>query len=226
MPKVEIAGTQAPKLSVVVALVSDTTRCPANLAHLEPCLHALCRESADLPVEIIVPYHAWVDGIQEFSRRFPDVRFIKVRLRFYTGRTNSHEHHHELRSRGIDAARGEIVALTEDHGIPAPDWCRQILDAHREPFAGIGGAMENAIDRSLNWAVYFCDFFRYQNPLTGGESALATDANVAYKRAALLAIRPTWQERFYEPSVHEALRARGEKLALAPRIILYQHRQG
>lgn len=219
-------GRKRPLLSVVVALVSDTTRRPADLMHLEPCLQALCRQSANLPVEIIVPYHSWVEGVEEFRTRFPGVHFIEVTLRFYTGRTNSHEHHHELRSRGIDAARGDIVALTEDHGVPAPDWCQQIIAAHRRRFACIGGAMENAIDRPLNWAVYFCDFFRYQNPVGEGESPVATDANVSYKREALLAIRATWQERFYEPSVHAALYARGEKLALAPGMILYQRRQG
>jgi hypothetical protein len=209
----------------VVALVSDTTRRPADLVHLEPCLRSLCRQSVDLPVEIIVPYHSSVEGVAEFRQHFPGVRFVKVNLKFYTGRTNSHEHHHELRSRGIDLAQGDIVALTEDHGIPAPDWCRQILEAHRQSFAGVGGGMENGIDRPLNWAVYFCDFFRYQNPVTAGESAIATDANVSYKRDVLLAIRPVWQERFYEPSVHEALHARGEKLALAPGMILSQHRR-
>jgi hypothetical protein len=212
-------------LSVVVAIVSDTTERPANVEHLEPCLEVLCAQSAGLSVEIIVPYHSGVEGVAGLKRRYPGVRFVKVGLRFYTGRTDSHEHHHELRSRGIELARGEIVALTEDHGIPAPDWCRQIIEAHRQPFACIGGAIENAIDRPLNRAVCFCDFLRYQNPVPEGESSYATDANVAYKLAALMAIRPVWEERFYEPSVHEALRTRGEKIALAPRMILYQHRR-
>ena len=215
-----------PMLSVVVAIVSDTTRRPANVNHLGPCLRALCRQSAGLPVEIIVPYHPWVEGILEFAENYPDVRFVPVSLRFYTGRTDSHEHHHELRSRGIDAARGRIVALTEDHGIPVPQWCAEIIAAHEQPFACIGGALENAIDRPLNWAVYFCDFIRYQNPLVEGESCLASDANVSYKRSALLAIRSVWEERFYEPSVHQALQARAEKLALNPRMILNQSRQG
>src|ERR1700681_5044734 len=102
-----------------------------------------------------------------------------------TGRSGSREHHDELRARGLALARGYIVALIEDHGIPAPDWCAQILESHRQPFAVVGGAIENGIDRPLNWAVYYCDFLRYQNPLQEGTSAFASDANVSYKRSAL-----------------------------------------
>ena len=73
----------------------------------------------------------------------------------------------------------------------------------------MGGAIENSIDRPLNWAVYFCDFLRYQTPLPDGESALASDANVSYKRTALQAIQPVWRDVFHETSVNAALRARG-----------------
>src|SRR6202042_3833936 len=117
---------------------------------------------------------------------------------------------------------GDIVALVEDHGIVAPDWSARVVEAHRRGFAAIGGAIENGIDQPLNWAVYFCDFLRYQNPLPEGEAATASDANVSYKRSALEAIRPVWQESFHESSVNSALLAKGEKLAAAPDIIVYQ----
>ena len=42
--------------------------------------------------------------------------------------------------------------------------------AHREYYAAIGGAIENGVDRPLNWAVYYSDFGRYQNPFQSGES--------------------------------------------------------
>jgi hypothetical protein len=49
---------------------------------------------------------------------------------------------------------------------------------------------------------------------------------VSYKRPDLEAIGPIWKEVFHEASVNGALRARGEKLALASSIVLYQHRRG
>jgi hypothetical protein len=121
-------------------------------------------------------------------------------------------------------ASGEIIGLLEDHGRPDPHWCAQILEAHRQGYAAIGGAIENGIDRPLNWAVYFCDFYRYQNPVPEGESPFVSDANVAYKRSALESIRLVWQETFQETAVNEALASRGQVLALSPKLIVYQHR--
>jgi hypothetical protein len=168
-----------------------------------------------------------VKGIEKLRRVYPEVRFLEVTdLRTYTGRSGSREHHDELRARGLAAARGGILVLIEDVGVPAPDFCARLLENHKQPFAAVGGAIENGIGRPLNWAVYFCDFLRYQNPVTPGESAIASDACVSYKRAALESIRPIWQEIFHESSVNGALRARGEKVALFPDVILYQHRQG
>jgi hypothetical protein len=215
-----------PVLSVVVAIVSDTTGHP-DTAHLEPCLEALQRQADAPAMEIVVPYHPSTSGIAEAQRRYPEVRFLEVSdLKTYSGQGGSREHHDELRARGLAVARGKVIALIEDHGLAAPGWAQSLLEAHKGHFAGVGGAIENGIDVPLNWAVYFCDFLRYQNPLPAGESWLASDANVAYKRTALESIHPIWREVFHEASVNGALRARAEKLALAPGAIVYQHRQG
>jgi hypothetical protein len=221
-----VTSIGVPVLSVVVAIVSDTTGRP-DTSHLELSLRALNNQTGAPPMEIVVPYHPSVQGIEQLRRDYPDVRFVEVAdLRTYTGRSGSREHHDELRARGLAVARGEILALIEDVGLPAPDFCARLVENHKQPFAAVGGAIENGIDRPLNWAVYFCDFLRYQNPLPSGESALASDACVSYKRAALEAIRPIWQEIFHEWSVNGALRSRGEKVGLFPDVVLYQHRTG
>lgn len=215
-------STPKPALSVVAAIVSDTVG-PADTAHLEACLQALLGQNFTGKVEIIVPYHASVSGIGALRDRFPSVLFKECALRTFTGYGNR-EHHDELRARGLALARGEVVALIEDHGLPSPEWATRIMEAHTADFAAIGGAIENGIDRPLNWAVYFCDFLRYQNPLTGGESLIASDANVAYKRAALESIGNAWNGAFHETVVNQALRARGEKIGICPAAILLQHR--
>ena len=221
-----MAALDNPVLSVVVAIITDTTERP-DVSHLERCLAGLMRQSDAPPTEIIVPYHPFVEGIPRLRERYPDVRFVEVTdLRTYTRRGGSREHYDELRAKGFTLARGRIVALIEDVGIPAPDWSARLVKAQQGPFGGVGGAIENGIDRPLNWAVYFCDFLRYQNPLRGGESNICSDANASYKRVALESIRPVWQEFFHEASVNGALRSRGEKIALAPDVVLYQQRQG
>jgi hypothetical protein len=219
-----------PTLSVIVALVSDTTGAP-DCAHLEPCLAALARQAGAPPMEIIVPVLPATAGIAELRRKYPEARIFEAPdLRLYTGQPGSREHHDELRARGMARARGRIVALIEDHGIAAEDWAARIVEQHGETHnsgaAGIGGAVENGIDRPLNWAVYYCDFLRYQRPFPEGDSWVASDANVSYKRAALEMVAPVWREVFHESSVNGTLRARGERIALSPAIVVYQHRQG
>jgi hypothetical protein len=81
------------------------------------------------------------------------------------------------------------------------------------------------VDRLLNWAVYFCDFGKYQNPVPAGPSNFISDVNSAYKRSALMAVREVWQDAFREPEVNAALQARGGTLALFPTGVVYQNRR-
>jgi hypothetical protein len=217
-----------PLLSVVVVIVSDTTASRCDASHLAGCLEALHAQVAPPPLEVIVPHHLQVEGLDELRRRYPEVRFIPVPdLRTFSGLgRGTREHHDELRARGIQAARGEVVALLEDHAGPDPNWCRQVMAAHGRGYAAVGGAIENGVDRALNWAVYFCDFGKYQNPLPAGPAGYASDANVSYKREALEAVRGTWTEIFQEPRVNGALLARGEQIALSPEIVVLQQRHG
>ncbi|HLH42497.1 MAG TPA: hypothetical protein VKV74_05900 [Bryobacteraceae bacterium] len=217
---------ERPVLSVVAAVVSDTIG-PPNADHLEACLAALVVQKNAPPMEILVPYLPSTAGIAPLRERYPEARFIEARnLRLYAGASGSREHHDELRARGLAEARGAIVALIEDHGIAAEDWAAQIVESHRGEAAAIGGAIENGIDRPLNWAVFFCDFLRYQPPFPKGDSPIASDANVSYKRAALESVSSVWAEVFHESSVNSALRRRGERVALDPAVRVFQRRQG
>jgi hypothetical protein len=206
--------------------VSDTTHGRADAAHLRQCLAALERQAAPPPMEIIVPHYPQVAGLDEVKAEFPQVRFVSVAdLASYTGAGGSREHHDELRARGLAEARGGIVALLEDHGVPQPGWSAAIVAAHRSDFSAIGGPIDNGVDRPLNWAVYFCDFGRYQSPLPEGVTAFASDANISYKRVILEELRPVWEEVFREPEVNGAIQERGGKLGIAPAMIVHQCRR-
>ena len=225
-----------PRLSVVVVIVSDTASGQANAAALASCLESLLESELESvraqaqqdapPVEIIVPHSPVVEGLEAVQRRFPSVRFLAVGdLKNHTGQPGNREHHDELRARGLAQANGEVIALLEDHALVDRRWCSHISEAHRRSnAAAIGGSIGNSVDRPLNWAVYFCDFFRYQNPVTEGPSEFASDANCSYKKAALESIRPLWQEIFRETTVNSALQQQGETIELSPNIISYQNR--
>ena len=215
--------SENPQLSVVVTVVSDTTE-QTDTRHLEGCLATLERQENPPAMEIIVTCDARLAGVDALGKRFPNVRFLRVEKLRSARHGPSREHHDELRGMGIREARGEIVAMLEDHGQPDTRWCAQMAAEHRAQHAAVGGAMENGVDRALNWAIYFCDFGKYQNPVARGASPYVSDANVSYKRAALERVAEAWKDAYNETRVHRALDAAGETLWLSPDIVVYQHR--
>ena len=208
-----------PELSVIVAVVSD-----AN--HLRNCLESLRAQNEPPSMEIIVPHDGSDPAIPALETDFPGVRFLRIDDLRTTISLNgaSREHHDELRARGLSQARGKILALIEDHGRAQADWARRIVQFHEQPHAAVGGSMENDVNRPLNWAVYFSDFGRYQNPLPAGPSYFLTDANVSYKRETLDQARALWEHSFHETTFHDHLLQNGKTLWLAPEVVVYQHR--
>lgn len=217
----------SPALSVVVAIVSDTMDERANVDLAGECLDALFDQVDAPPTEVIVPYHEKIDGIDDLRRRFPEAVYVLVDDPVVSARkAGSREHHDVIRAHGIARATGEVVGLLEDHGRPDAHWCANTVAAHRSDYAAIGGAIENGIDRPLNWAVYFCDFGKYQNPVPEGDSTLASDANTSYKRAALSSVRSTWEKKFNEIIVNGELLSQGRKIGLRRDIVVHQNRKG
>lgn len=197
------------QFSVVVVVLEGVGR-------LEHCLGALLSQEHAPSMEILIPWDGTHGSSQLVASRFPQAQFLPV--------SGGRRTYAELRAIGVQAARGAIIAITEDHCAPRPDWCAQILAAHQAGHAGIGGAVEKETpDRALNWSFYFADYLRYLDP-PDGPSVHLTDCNVTYKRAALEAIAGVWRREFHENQVHEALLARGESLWLSPRIVVRQKR--
>lgn len=213
---------EQPQLSVVVAIIAGGSTAMAN------CLTALEPSALELGAECIVPYDDRLDGVAKLSARFPWVKFVDARAKVDSSHFGdfSREHHDILRAIGLNLASGKIVALLEDHAAPSPGWCRAMIEAHSGPEAAIGGAVENGVDRLLNWAVYLCDFGRYQNPVPTGPAEFLSDSNISYKRQVLEQVRPLWQNAFHETPLNWELRKRGELLRLDPGMVVYQARYG
>jgi hypothetical protein len=199
-----------PELSIIVVPMVGQKALPG-------CLEALHRQSHDSPTfEIIVPTDERTGDLGELKAQFPYVQFIDL---------GGKRTYAELRAFAVHRAQGEIIAITEDHCRPEPDWCLQIYHAHIAPYAAIGGVVEKLTpDKPLNWAVYFADYLRYMPPLEAGTASGLTDLNVSYKRSELEAISEVWEYEFHEPSVHQALQERGQQLWLSPDIIVLQQR--
>jgi hypothetical protein len=96
---------------------------------------------------------------------------------------------YRLRAIGVREARGEIVAIGEDHAVPRPDWCEAILRAHAEhpDAAAVVGCLVNATDGTLSGRANFMAFAApYAPPMprvpAGRPPPLST---LSLKRAAL-----------------------------------------
>ena len=208
-------------LSVVVIPVGGK-------AFVQSCLRSLTGQAQGRVVEIIVPYGSSQDEIGALGTEFPQCVFLRavtVHVAASAGRmTAAHESYDQLKSAGLAVARGDVLALLEDTVTPDPDWCEQVLAAHRLPHGVIGGAVEHAGQSILNWAVYLMDFGRYQLPLREGPARYLTDINVSYKRATLDACRELWQKRYGEVALHWSLARTGVGLWLRPQMVVRQDR--
>jgi hypothetical protein len=129
-----------PRLSVAIATRDD----PADLA---PRLDALLRQVATCDGELIV-----VTCAQRVSAGVPPC----IRVHHLPG-TNVFE----CRAAAFAIARGDIVALTEDHCVHAPDWCTRILRdfTMRPGLVLLGGAVANGsphrfADRMNYWMTF------------------------------------------------------------------------
>jgi hypothetical protein len=202
-------------LSVIVTIVSGKNALRTNL-------RALYSQARTENAEIVVPFDRFSSDVPELSTDFPGVLFQFIDIP--QDISEMHYVYDLRRAAGISVAKGDVIALTEDHAVPDPDWCRQILAAHELPYDAIGGAIENGVDKTLNWAWYYCDFGRYGMPFPDGRPKFLSDVNLSYKREPLMSVRDVWCDSYQETSVNWALAESGYKLFLDPRPVVRQAR--
>lgn len=212
---------QSLKLSIILTVVSGKVA-------MRNCLQSVYPQVDFNDSEIIVPYDKWSKNVEELVSEFPQINFHFIEDLGLAENTDVASHEHRLYDRrraiGLRLAKGKIIAMTEDHATPAPDWVEQILKAHEKPYQIIGGAIENGVDEPLNWAWYYCDFGRYGRPFPAGEINYVSDVNVSYKKEALDSVKEIWYEAYRETILHWTLQEQGAKLILDENIAVYQER--
>ncbi len=202
-------STDRSDLSVVIASVNGP-------AYLDACLASLTHQRGSIRSEIVVADRVGDEIRDLIDRRYPEVRLLSLPTSATIPR---------LRSVGIAHSSGRIVAITEDHCVPAEDWLERILAAHQSPHAAIGGAVENASTiRLIDWAVYLCEYHRHTSPAREGVTDDIPGMNVAYKREALAQLQDLLEAERWESFLHARLRERGYTLYLDPKILVY-HRK-
>ena len=155
-------------LSLSVVLATHDPRGP----DLRRCLSALCPQLAALGGELLI-----ADGSAQATPNSDHAVHLPGADVF------------ALRCAAVRRAGGAIVALTEDHCVPAPDWCSAMLRAHREHphTAAIGGTTLNGSDaRLIDSANFFVTFGPFLPPLPRRHpTRTVPPANLSIKRVAL-----------------------------------------
>ncbi len=128
----------------------------------------------------------------------------------------------QLRGEGVRAARGRLVAITEDHCLFSPGWVDGLIEAHRgRDAAAVGGPVENGRTASaLDWAIYFSRYAGSMPPLPRGAARALPGNNACYKREVLEGLAALYAEGFWENDVNRELLARGYVLWLEPELVV------
>jgi len=126
-----------------------------------------------------------------------------------------------LRHRGVMAARGDLIAILEDHVDVDPNWAATIFQVMADPeVAAVGGKVEAGQEGWVNWGVFLADYARYIGPVAEGDHADLPGNNIAYRREALLAHAEALAEGKWESWVNERLATEGRRLVSTNRMVV------
>ncbi len=194
----------APAISVVVASVNGWSM-------LGPTLRALDALPERPAMEIVVVEAVGGETRRKLRDHRPAVEVIAVDARKTIP---------ALRYLGVRKARGDLIAILEDHGEVDPGWASALLEAHEGPWGAVGGVVENGRDGLVNWAAFFCEYAPYMGPVAEGASADLPGNNIAYKRPHLLRHAHQLADGRWESWINDNLRADGVPIAATNRAVV------
>ncbi|HVU70164.1 MAG TPA: glycosyltransferase [Ktedonobacteraceae bacterium] len=170
-------------MSIAVSVVVPTFRRPELLAR---CLEALlAQEFAPEDYEIVIVDDAASKQTRLQVERYARQARAQGRQVFYLS-TTGQRGPAAARNLGWRAARGEVIAFTDDDCLPAPDWLREGLAAFRGDVMAVSGRIRVPVPPQPTDYEYDTSHLE--------ESEFAT-ANCLYRRSALLAVGG-FDERF------------------------------
>ena len=134
---------------------------------------------------------------------------------------------------GLLVTDAGLIALSTAQMIPGRGWLAALTARMSETgAAGVGGPIEpapglGATDRAVALLRYADYFPASSSPLSQGVRGGRLDRviqppgdNALYRRDALMNVQSSWIDGFWEVEVHDALRRRGESLAMAERAVV------
>ena len=195
--------TPATKFSVVVASFRDA-------AVLGQCVASLRAQCESLGAELLI-----VRSARESAAR---LRELTTGCRVIPAQDD--DDIPRLRGRGLAAATGEWVAVTEDHCVADAGWLSVMISASAQGGDVLGGTMGNAHrERRTDCGAFFSEygFFGAGAPAPSGSGPpLVTGANVAYHRGVAHEVAAWALNGDWENVIHDRLHAAGRVFRLVP----------
>jgi len=114
--------TEKPDLSIMLTIVDSGET-------LERCLKALAAQELEgHSIEVLVPYDHMSKDAAQFIDRFPDFTFMDLGD-IFDGKIpddalEMHAFYDKRRSEALAVAKGRLIAIIEDRGLPEPGWGR------------------------------------------------------------------------------------------------------
>lgn len=190
----------APTISVLIGLVSTE-----DDKRVIEALESLAERQGMYDCQVVIADRRNDATSCEIARRFPQVMLIACPAG--TGLP-------AMRTIAFDRSSGDIVAVMEDHCVPASGWLQQVAEAlapGSPATVAVGGCVENGVcDSALDWATFICEYSFFSPPVADGETTLLPGMNIAYRRAALGAVpRELLTSGFWETTAHPLLLRNG-----------------
>jgi glycosyltransferase involved in cell wall biosynthesis len=197
-----------PTVSVVIAWVN-----PLEL--LQPGIDSLDQQECS-PEEIIVVTRHDTATQGNFRSLYPGVKLLSAPARTTIP---------ALRSLGMRHAKGSMIAVTEDHCVPARDWIARIVTSARNGRAVTGGPVENACTRRMrDWAAFLTEYAGVVRPGVEGVSNGLPGNNVAYRAELVPGLCETLDLGQWESFYHQTLVEKEVAMVFDRDLIVYHRR--
>ena len=167
---------------------------PDRYERIRKTIRHLGRQTVKSRIEVVIgapslgelePDHVELSG-------FASVRLVELGPIRSTG---------EPRAIALLRATAPVIVFAEDHCWPEPGWAAALIEAHKQPWGGVGATLTNANPGGmLSWASFLLNFGPSVDRRSGGLTSFIPWHNSAYKAHLL---------RRYERELGSLLEAEG-----------------
>jgi hypothetical protein len=176
------------------------------------CLDSLREQAAKENAQVIVVDRCGGQTRDRVEKEYPFVSVVRSDL-------NHRASVPELRMLGARHAKGDIVAIIEEHCVAPAHWLETVRSSFQKGDAAIGGPiLDNGFHRVRDWVVYFSEYHNYLPPWRDDKRYDLNGANIAYDRKKLLEHEDVLGSGYWEVVLHPRLAKGGGFFRSVPRM--------